>query len=285
MSTTGAHSGGGAARDFGFGFEKGAAQFDERVASEQRPEKQAVRPESSADLDEGAGQIVRPVQREAGRDQVERVLGEREAFVVGDHRRQRPAASKQTFRQVRRDLSSRARRGSRMAASHVQPGGKWARDVLQALVETGGDFPMKEVVLAADAGRAVAVTANGASIEEGEVVGHKSANRRASPYGIARDSRFASPFHGRRRSASQRRTVFRRDLGFKLKGETARQLRNSRLPEMAKNAAKYVRNPASRLSKPFSASSWRSGASSASRGERVVRTFGKRPFARTSWFR
>ena len=63
-----------------------------------------------------------------------------------------------------------------MAASHVHSDGERAREVTQAIVETHGDFSVQEIVLAAEAGSAIAVPADDAPVEEGEVVGHEPVN-------------------------------------------------------------------------------------------------------------
>ena len=52
----------GPAGGFRLGFQECAAKFDQRIAAEHRGEKQPVRLQRPADLDQGAGQVVDPVQ-------------------------------------------------------------------------------------------------------------------------------------------------------------------------------------------------------------------------------
>ena len=69
---------------FGFSGREGLAQFGQRVAAEHRSQKEAVRFERAADLDEGAGQIVDELQCEGRDDQIQRSVAERQRLFVRD---------------------------------------------------------------------------------------------------------------------------------------------------------------------------------------------------------
>ena len=86
---------------FGFGFEKHTAQFDQRIAAQDRREEQPVRLQRPPDLDQGARQIVDPVQRQCRSDQIERAIGKGQKFFIRHDRRDRrrcAGAAQQRFR-------------------------------------------------------------------------------------------------------------------------------------------------------------------------------------------
>ncbi len=65
-----------------FGLQEGGAEFGEGAEDGKAGEEQAARRQSAAKLDEGAGQVVDPVQGKMGGDQVETLRGEGEGFAV-----------------------------------------------------------------------------------------------------------------------------------------------------------------------------------------------------------
>ena len=65
---------------------KACAQFGQRVAADQRREKQSVGLERAADLDERARQIVDELQRQRRHHEIERAVAERQRFLVGGDR-------------------------------------------------------------------------------------------------------------------------------------------------------------------------------------------------------
>ena len=69
------------------GRQQGGAQLAQRAAAEQGGQQQPVGLQGAADLDERARQIVDEVQRQARDDQVERLVAERQRFLVGPHAR------------------------------------------------------------------------------------------------------------------------------------------------------------------------------------------------------
>ncbi len=55
------------------------------IAPDQRGEEQAIRLERAAHLRQSAGQIVDELQRQERHDEIERAIGERQRFLVGQH--------------------------------------------------------------------------------------------------------------------------------------------------------------------------------------------------------
>ena len=78
---------------------QGTAQLRQRAQRRQAGQQQPVRPQRAAQLDQRAGQVVHPVQRQAGDDQVEAGRRERQELLVRRHRR-RAVACRHARRQV-----------------------------------------------------------------------------------------------------------------------------------------------------------------------------------------
>lgn len=70
--------------DFGGG--QMGAQLGQGVARKHRGQQQAIGTQGAAHLDQGAGQVIRPVQGQRRDDQVEAGLGKRQVFLIGDDR-------------------------------------------------------------------------------------------------------------------------------------------------------------------------------------------------------
>ena len=77
------YSGRGAAGQGCFGFGEGGSQGCEGAEDGEACQQEAAGAERHAELDEGAGEVVDPVQRQVGNDEVEGCGSEGEAFFVG----------------------------------------------------------------------------------------------------------------------------------------------------------------------------------------------------------
>ena len=76
-----------AAFDFAFGRSEGLPQFGQRLAAEQRSEKQTIRLERAANLQKHAGQIVDELQCQGGHDEVDRAIAEWQRLLIGNDER------------------------------------------------------------------------------------------------------------------------------------------------------------------------------------------------------
>jgi hypothetical protein len=79
----GSHARRHAAFDLALGLREGLAQFVQRLAADQRRQKQAVRLQRAADLDQRARQVIHKLQRQRRDHEIERAFGERQGFLVG----------------------------------------------------------------------------------------------------------------------------------------------------------------------------------------------------------
>ena len=83
----GGEAGGEAAEALHLRLHQRAAQLEQGLPPQHRAEEEPVGLQRDARLDQRAGQVVRPVERERGDDEVERGVGEGQRLFVPDHRR------------------------------------------------------------------------------------------------------------------------------------------------------------------------------------------------------
>ncbi len=159
-------SGGG-----GIGGKQAAAQFGQRFAAEQAGEKKAARLERALDLGECAGQVLRPVQGETARNQVEALPGEGQAVFLADDGNSASGAAERFGRfQANEGFDSapplqRVRQHS-VARPDIESERKADGYVVESVGQPLGHFAKQETGAGRRCRRAVAVAAKGASVEE-----------------------------------------------------------------------------------------------------------------------
>jgi ComF family protein len=125
-----------------FGGEEGGAEFGEGSQDGHAGEKQAARFEGAAELDEGAGEVVDPVQAQMGDDQVEYFVREGERFAV-DGDREATGKGGDGGGEVGGDDGHAARlqgRGDGAAAAEIKGGFEDGFGIVKAVEHRGGEF-------------------------------------------------------------------------------------------------------------------------------------------------
>ncbi len=150
------------------GFQKGGAEFCQGAEDGHAGEEQAAWFQRAAELDEGAWQVVDPVQREVGDDQVEAVSGEGEGLAVdgdgqtageGGHRRAK-------IRRDDRHAAGLQGGGDAGAAAEIERGLEGCARVVQTVQQAGGEVLQNRRYSCEAARGARAMAADGDWVED-----------------------------------------------------------------------------------------------------------------------
>ena len=131
-----------AAFDLALGLREGFAQFGQAVAADQRGQKQAVRLERAADLDQRAGQVIDKLQRQRRDDQIERAVGKRQGLLVGGDAQCAIAPSgRRRSRNDGRDLAAVGKHAAHRVGGRAEIDGalEGAQHHGEPLAQLGGD--------------------------------------------------------------------------------------------------------------------------------------------------
>ncbi len=142
-----------AAADLGLGFRQAGTQLVQALAAEQGGEKQTVRLQALANLNQSSRKVVYPMEIQAREDEIEALRREGQKVCTCD----RGGAFFSCLPgHALRQVALRQPIGARLtaqglghltrSAGEIEHSGKLPPDVAQAIVEARGDFPMKEVV-------------------------------------------------------------------------------------------------------------------------------------------
>ncbi len=150
-----------------FGLQEGGAQRGQGAEDGDAGDEQAAWPERAAKLDEGAGQIVDPVQGQVRDDEVEAAVGEWQGFAV--HREGRAAGDGgHGGRNIGGDDGHAAPlQGGRdaAAAAEIERGLEGCRGILQPVQQRFGELVQDRRHEVDGASRPPAVLANGGGVE------------------------------------------------------------------------------------------------------------------------
>lgn len=159
----------GAAGEGEFGFGERGAQFGQGAKCGEAGEEHAVGFEGHAELDKGAGEVVHPMEREIGDDEVESAGGKGEEFLVGSNGQGAGPGGHRGGEVGGESLNATIAQQGRddAAAADVQCAGEGSCRVVQPVEQAVGGIAQDVGYVVGGGGGAVTVKADGVSVERG----------------------------------------------------------------------------------------------------------------------